>query len=62
MEANDSRQCRRCVYRTQFGSDYRMIACYYIVCEYERRGCPIEGCTRFQPGPPKRRISNGLEK
>lgn len=43
--------CRKCKYRTVIDSG---LACYYMACTGERRGCPPKDCEKFAPGTPVR--------
>ena len=44
-------KCDRCVYRTCVGEGLKEYACFYIVIENKKRGCPPgDDCDKFKEG------------
>lgn len=39
-----ARRCKTCKYYS-----LKTFTCDYMLRRYERRGCPIDGCTRYEP-------------
>lgn len=50
--ANAKRKCRQCAHGWYVGGN--VWGCQYILDKMERRGCPVIGCTKFEPGKHKR--------
>ena len=46
-------QCKICKYRATLPS-FGGIHCNYIILKGKSRGCPVDGCTRFEKGAPIR--------
>lgn len=51
--ANKPRRCKECVYRSP--DMIRQGNCSYMDLTGKMRGCPAEGCTKFEKGPRKER-------
>lgn len=56
MTAKDSPLCKKCKYHNHLGHATKNaeIICFYIAHTYKMRGCPVENCTKFEPGRAKK--------
>lgn len=47
-------RCKRCKYSTKMGT---ITSCNYILETGKRRGCEIEGCTKYESKTRKRKVA-----